>query len=77
MEILYLSSKDIDSVHLDNEEIIQAIEESLAAQGEGKTSIEPRVHINPAPEYNGHFNVLRGYIEPKRAMRIKVVGDYV
>ena len=34
MEILYLSSKDIESIHLDDEEIIQAIEESLAAQGE-------------------------------------------
>jgi len=77
MEILYLSSKDIESIHLDDEEIIQAIEESLAAQGEGKTSIEPRVHINPNSEYNGHFNVLRGYIEPKRAVGVKVVGDYV
>ena len=67
MEILYLSSKDIESIHLDDEEIIQAIEESLAAQGEGKTSIEPRVHINPNSEYNGHFNVLRGYIKPKRS----------
>ena len=50
---------------------------SLKAQGEGKTSIEPRVHIHPNPEYHGHFNVLRGYIEPKHAVGVKIVGDYV
>lgn len=29
------------------------------------------------PEYHGHFNVLRGYIEPKHVAGVKVVGDYV
>jgi len=30
------------------------------AQGQGKTVIEPRVHLIPDPAFNGHFNVLRG-----------------
>ena len=68
MEILYLNSKDIEEINLTNDEIINAVEDSLKAQGEGKTSIEPRVHIHPNPEYHGHFNVLRGYIEPKHAV---------
>lgn len=77
MEILYLNAMDIEKLALTNDEIIGAVEESLRAQGNGQTSIEPRVHIHPNPEYNGHFNVLRGYIEPKNVAGVKVVGDYV
>lgn len=77
MDILYLSSKDIEQIDLTNDDIIGAVEDSLRAQGNGQTSIEPRVHINPNPAYNGHFNVLRGYIEPKQVAGVKVVGDYV
>lgn len=77
MDILYLSSRDIEAINLTNDEIMDAVEESLKAQGEGKTSIEPRVHIHPNPAYHGHFNVLRGYIEPKHVAGVKVVGDYV
>ena len=62
MDFLYLNSRDIEPLALTAAEIIGAIEESLRAQGNGQTSIEPRVHINPDPAYNGHFNVLRGYI---------------
>ena len=64
MDILYLNAKDIEQIALTDAEIIGAIEDSLRAQGNGQTSIEPRVHINPDPAYNGHFNVLRGYIAP-------------
>ena len=77
MEILYLNAYDIEKINLTNDEIIGAVEESLRAQGNGQTSIEPRVHIHPNPAYNGHFNVLRGYIEPKNVAGVKVVGDYV
>ena len=77
MDILYLNSRDIETLALTDAEIIGAIEESLRAQGNGQTSIEPRVHINPDPAYNGHFNVLRGYIAPKHVAGVKIVGDYV
>ncbi len=77
MEILYLNAEDIEKINLSNDDILSAIEESLKAQGEGKTKIEPRVHLNPNPEYHGHFNVLRGYIEPMQVAGVKIVGDYV
>ena len=77
MDILYLNSRDIEELNLTNDEIIETVEEGLRVQGNGQTSIEPRVHINPNPEYNGHFNVLRGYIEPKQVVGVKVVGDHV
>ena len=52
MDILYLNAKDIEQIALTDAEIIGAIEDSLRAQGNGQTSIEPRVHINPDPAYN-------------------------
>ena len=33
MEILYLNSKDIEEINLTNDEIINAVEDSLKAQG--------------------------------------------
>ncbi|OUO94400.1 ornithine cyclodeaminase family protein [Cloacibacillus sp. An23] len=77
MDILYLNSRDIETLALTNDEILGAVEESLRAQGNGETSIEPRVHIHPEEKYHGHFNVLRGYISPKHAVGVKIVGDYV
>ncbi|MBJ9819233.1 ornithine cyclodeaminase family protein, partial [Citrobacter koseri] len=46
-------------------------------QGEKKTVIEPRMHLIPDKAFNGHFNVLRGYIEPLGLAGVKIVGDYV
>ena len=77
MDILYLNSKDFDQLVITNDEILAAVEESLKAQGTKQAKVEPRVHITPNPEYNGHFNVLRGYIEPEHVAGVKVVGDYV
>jgi alanine dehydrogenase len=39
--------------------------------------IEPRVHLEPDEAFNGHFNVLRGYVAPLRLAGVKIVGDYV
>jgi len=68
---------DIEELALSDEEILAAIETSLAAQGRGQTVIEPRVHLAPG-QSNGHFNVLRGAINaPVDRAGIKVVGDFV
>ena len=58
-------------------EIIAAIEGALNAQGRGETVIEPRMHLLPGAVFNGHFNVLRGYVGPLALAGVKVVGDYV
>ncbi|HEY0315372.1 MAG TPA: ornithine cyclodeaminase family protein, partial [Sphingomonas sp.] len=68
---------DIEALAITDEEILAAIEASLAAQGRGETVIEPRVHLEPGVA-EGHFNVLRGAIrEPIDAAGVKVVGDFV
>ena len=61
---------------LDDDEILDAIEASLRAQGQGRTVIEPRMHLVPDAKVDGHFNVLRGYIAPTRTAGVKVVGDF-
>ena len=77
MEIEYLGKPEIDALALTNDEILAAVETGLIAAGEGKTVIEPRVHLTPDATFNGHFNVLRGYVEPLGYAGVKIVGDFV
>jgi alanine dehydrogenase len=73
----YLNGPDVERLALTDDEILDAIESSLAAQGRGETVIEPRVHLVPDPAFRGHFNVLRGYIAPLGVAGVKIVGDYI
>ena len=75
--ITYLSGPDIDALALTPQEILDAVEAGLMAQGTGESVIEPRVHLQPDPAFNGHFNVLRGYLAPLDVAGVKIVGDYV
>ncbi len=77
MKIEYLGKPEIDRLALSNDEILNAVEGGLIAAGQGKTVIEPRTHLVPDPSFNGHFNVLRGYVEPLGYAGVKVVGDFV
>src|SRR5882757_4689675 len=75
--IAYLNRLDIEELKITDDEILAAIEASLASQGRGETVIEPRVHLEPGVA-NGHFNVLRGAIKGQiDAAGVKVVGDFV
>ena len=73
----YLNALDIDELALTDDEIIGAVEAGLAAQGHGQVVIEPRVHLMPDATFNGHFNILRGYVAPMNLAGVKVVGDFV
>jgi alanine dehydrogenase len=76
--VAYLNGLDVESLALQDDEILAAIEASLAAQGRKETVIEPRVHLVPDARVHGHFNVLRGYVgAPVNLAGVKVVGDYV
>lgn len=76
--LTYLNRQDIEAAALSDEEIMGAIESSLAMQGRGQVVIEPRVHLEPRAGAAGHFNVLRGWIgEEIDAAGVKVVGDFV
>ncbi len=73
----YLSGPDVAALAMTDSEILAAVEQGLAAQGRGETVIEPRMHLMPGAAFNGHFNVLRGYVGPLALAGVKVVGDYV
>ncbi|MGY2195323.1 ornithine cyclodeaminase family protein [Pseudomonas pergaminensis] len=74
----FLNGLDIDELGLTNDEILSAIEASLAIQGRGEAVIEPRTHLIPGGEINGHFNVLRGVLGGDIGYAgVKVVGDFV
>jgi len=73
----YLNGPDVAALALTDDEILAAVEAGLAAQGRGETVLEPRVHLAPDPAFNGHFNVLRGYVAPLALAGVKVVGDFV
>ena len=75
--ITYLNRLDIEALKISDDEILAAIEGSLATQGRGEAVIEPRVHLEPGVA-RGHFNVLRGSLGGEiNAAGVKVVGDFV
>ncbi len=73
----YLNGPDIAALEMADQEILDAVEAGLRAQGEGQTVIEPRVHLEPDPAFRRHFNVLRGYVAPLGLAGVKIVGDYI
>lgn len=76
--VTFLNGPDIAELNLTAQEILGAIETSLAAQGRGEAVIEPRMHLKPDPAVHGHFNVLRGALGgPIGLAGVKVVSDYV
>ena len=76
--LTWLSGPDIDRLAMTDDEIIDAVEQGLVAQGTpGGAVIEPRMHLTPDAAFNGHFNVLRGYVAPLELAGVKIVGDYV
>jgi len=77
LNLTYINGPDIESLALSNDEILNAVESALHAQGRGKTVIEPRVHLVPEDSAIGHFNVLRGVVKPLGVAGVKVVGDFV
>ena len=76
IELRYLSGLDIKALDMTDAEILEAIEASLSAQGNGETVVEPRMHLIPDASFEGHFNVLRGYIATNNTAGVKIVGDY-
>jgi len=82
LTLTYLNAPDVAALALTDDEILRAVEDGLRAQGEGRTVIEPRMHLAPGRDahgapIHGHFNVLRGYVAPLALAGVKVVGDYV
>jgi ornithine cyclodeaminase/alanine dehydrogenase-like protein (mu-crystallin family) len=76
IDLRYLNHADVQALAMTDGEILAAVEGGLRAQGQGETTIEPRMHLVPEKDYPGHFNVLRGYVRPLGLAGVKVVGDF-
>jgi alanine dehydrogenase len=76
IDIRFLSAHDVDELGLSTAEVLTAVEGALRAQGESRVVLEPREHLVPDPAFDGHFNLLRAYVEPLGVAGVKVVGDY-
>jgi alanine dehydrogenase len=76
LDLTYLNGPDVEDLALTDDEILAAVEGALRAQGEGRTVLEPRVHLKPDPAVDGHFNVLRGVVLPLGLAGVKIVGDF-
>jgi ornithine cyclodeaminase len=77
VSLLYLNGPDIAGLALTDDEILNAVEQGLVAQGRGEAVIEPRVHLIPDAEVDGHFNILRGFVAPLGLAGVKIVGDFL
>ncbi|HME38259.1 MAG TPA: ornithine cyclodeaminase family protein [Steroidobacteraceae bacterium] len=77
IHLTYLNGPDVERIALSDEEILDAVERALEAQGMQAVVIEPRVHLVPQNSAAGHFNVLRGVVHPLGLAGVKVVGDFV
>ena len=77
LELLFLSGPDVGELGLSIDDVLDAVEAAVRAQGNGEVVLEPREHLVPDPAFRGHFNLLRAYVAPLDVAGVKVVGDYV
>jgi ornithine cyclodeaminase len=77
LDLLFLSGDDVAALGLPADDVLTAVEATLRAQGEGRVTLDERVHHVPDPSFPGHFNLLRATVWPLMATGVKVVGDFV
>jgi ornithine cyclodeaminase len=77
LDLLFLSGDDVAALDLDADDVLSSVEAALHAQGEGRVTLDERVHHVPDPSFPGHFNVLRATVWPLDTTGVKVVGDFV
>ncbi len=77
VEFRLLTRDQVESVMPPMSVILERVEDGLSAHGRGEVVLPPKSHIQLDDRYNGHFNVLVGWVGPIDMAGVKVVGDYV
>ncbi len=72
--ILYLSRKDVESVQLPMQEIIDALDEMFKEKGRGKVEMPPKPGIHTQPD--AFIHAMPAYIPSLQAAGIKWVSGY-
>jgi ornithine cyclodeaminase len=77
VEFRLLTRDQVESLMPPTDVILQCVEDGLIAHGNREVVLPPKSHIQLDDRYNGHFNVLVGWVGPIDMAGVKVVGDYV
>lgn len=75
LDILFLSKEDVDSLSLDIQDVMDAIEAGLKAHGEKKVVMPSKDHL-PIAYPEKLFNILKGYVETIDIAGVKVISDF-
>lgn len=80
----FLTRAEVESLLPPTEVLLDTVEQGLRAHGAGDVVLPPKSHIRLDDRFNGHFNVLPGWVAPTGVAGgaagwagVKVVGDYV
>lgn len=73
-QILYLSRKDIETVNLPMQEIIELLEIAFKEKGDGKVEMPPKPGIHTMPD--AFIHAMPAYIPSMRSAGIKWVSGY-
>lgn len=75
--IRFLSRREVEALSPPPDELLRVIEDGLTAHGNGEIVMPPKSHLALDQRFNGHFNILAGYVAPLGRAGIKVIGDYM
>src|SRR5262249_35073824 len=67
----------VESLLPDTPTLLDIIAGGLAAHGRGDVVLPAKSHLHLDDRFNGHFNILPGYVAAANVAGIKVIGDYV
>ena len=76
LDLLFLSADDISSLDLQPAEVLDAVELGLRAHGLGEVVMPPKDHLSVEDQFEGHLNILKGYVQPIDLAGVKVIGDF-
>ena len=77
ISLLFLDRAQVEALSPEPDALLGVIEAGLSAHGRRQVVMPPKAHLHLDSLFNGHFNILSGYVAPIRRAGVKVVGDYV
>jgi len=77
ISLLFLDRAQVEALSPEPSTLLSVIEAGLSAHGQRQVVMPPKTHLHLDPLFNGHFNILSGYVGPIGRAGVKVVGDYV
>lgn len=77
IHLRFLDRSQVEALSPEPDELLRVVEQGLSAHGRRDVVMPPKSHLHLDALFNGHFNILSGYVAPVGRAGIKVVGDYV